>query len=136
MSTSLNDGEYEREISTKPPPKRWTPGPWWCDTNKYGDPLVREAAHGLLIADVIAVDSSDEHLRNQALIAAAPDLYDALATLILNIEKVDYHHDSLFAAFVDQARTALAKVTPEDSGTDSAHRSDPNVLSRAMGTEE
>lgn len=115
--TSLDDGEYEREISTKPPEKRWTPGPWYCDTNKYGDPLVREATHGLLIADVIAVDSTDEHERNQALIAAAPDLYDALATLVLNIDKVDYHPDSLFAGFVEQARAALAKGLAKEDRT-------------------
>lgn len=66
---------------------KFTKGPWYCDANKHGDLLVREPTNGLIIADVLALDSSDEHERNQELIAAAPSLYHALSAAVEIIDK-------------------------------------------------
>lgn len=93
-----------------------TPGPWhWEWDEDTGEPRVYAMQRENKLRDrlvcVVGHYGDDPDMgANAALIAAAPGLYDALSTLIANVSDVDYHPDSIFAHFVENARAALAKA--------------------------
>lgn len=99
-----------------------TLGPWSVDTDiddGYGDESVishwvRGAPHpnapgfgGLVVASVVA-DCVENSEANARLIAAAPDLLEALQALIRHAEKLGRH-----SGVYDKARAAIARATGE-----------------------
>jgi hypothetical protein len=99
--------------------KKWTPGPWFIDEDS--EPVLRVMAHdpGLEpwhICDVapLATSSQDKTTNwyaNAHLIAAAPELYDALEKAIEYHKKrnLGWHSDELVAYM----EAALAKARGE-----------------------
>jgi hypothetical protein len=85
---------------------KWSPGPWWVvvDENEV------MSSNGGNIADcwsAFAGIDDDEATANAHLIAAAPDLYEALA------EAADPLSGYLCGPALDRARAALAKARGE-----------------------
>lgn len=104
---------------------KFTKGPWRRASNAAGDEYTLSIvdARGRPIARAIqyscGLEDADEAEVNAALIAAAPDLYDALrewGRLCLVIESAVRTADPAYtSAVVDalkRARAALAKATP------------------------
>lgn len=88
---------------------KFTPGPWSTDPDAEHMDVIGPC--GIMIADCGMVDSNADTCRtNAALIAAAPDLYEALSTLD-RIERglQGWHEDAKLEAWA-KARTALAKA--------------------------
>ena len=91
-----------------------TPGPWVTDRNQHGECHVMDE-FGIAIADM-AVDYSsikkiEEHEANARLIAAAPELLEALKDML------DGHEDACTGygeGAADKARAAIAKATGGD----------------------
>ena len=93
-----------------------TPGPWTVDWSDDG-PLIHTG--DLMIA---SVSGSTEHIKvrgideqtteaNASLIAAAPDLLEALERLLEHGERHNmYHEAGKDADIVNQARSAIAKA--------------------------
>lgn len=84
---------------------KWTPGPWIEDEFF---PLIYDSATGpkqVLIATVAINTRRDEGRHNARLIAAAPDLYDALFQIV--------DDDGVCVASLRAARAALAKARGE-----------------------
>lgn len=94
-----------------------TPGPW----------LAHACRHGWYIASTsepsVVIDTADAEGRYGAiareadakLIAAAPDLYEALARLLTHLPPAymvneGFESDGLYEAALERARAALAKV--------------------------
>jgi hypothetical protein len=103
--------------------KAFTPGPWELviedgidvrECRIYGGVFPGAKRAVVEIADVWAVDSRDPQATreaNAALIAAAPDLYEALSDL-LDFCDVVSSNESAWEQSVNRARAALSKVSP------------------------
>lgn len=104
-----------------------TPGPWTSELTRAGSSLVIQDHEGSIIAEVCQWKASpdqsakDEPPLNAKLIAAAPDLLEALE-LVTNIYaamreslSVKYPEDgwSAEAMSIDQARKAIARAKGE-----------------------
>jgi hypothetical protein len=95
-----------------------TPGPWviYDDSNDGKTNRIDIAARGKTVARIYH-SVPEEDLPNACLIAAAPDLLEALKACIPHLERDDHHTDALsrerphYAA----ARAAIAKATGEKS---------------------
>jgi hypothetical protein len=90
-----------------------TPGPW-DDGHHYQGQLAIQADNGRLVALCGRLALDEAQLENQAnarLIAAAPELMEALSLLVAGIE------DSVSPTFVPlaKARDAIAKATGEQA---------------------
>lgn len=96
---------------------KWTPGPWEItEPNGTGNgmridgpkdwPRIPEAWLGFAV-------TSEEQIANAHVIAAAPDLYQALASCQSWITDGGYEIDPDVAQICDQARAALAKARGE-----------------------
>lgn len=88
---------------------RWTPGPWEREAGSGLHPsIIRQGGRGAIIAEAYwdrdLMDGTDEVDANVALIAAAPDLYEAAETALATC--------SPFAA--EKIRSALAKARGEE----------------------
>lgn len=107
-----------------------TPGPWMCDSDPIkGDPLnrvrYRVVARGKTITQCY-YSSSDEQAEHDArLIAAAPDLLEALVGMLSIINDSNgvsgYHLNGDIAVWgefpeVDAASAAIAKATGQKGG--------------------
>jgi hypothetical protein len=86
---------------------KWTPGHWTYEPEDYAPEYVRGPA-GQLIAHVIGDSAGTQ--ANAYLIAAAPDLYEALQELlhIYTSEAIPFPHEEELA--LDLARAALARA--------------------------
>jgi hypothetical protein len=102
-------------------PKGTTPGPW--KVNKYGSIGVGIRGHEPIVASVEPLYGSDaqygDHYANARLIAAAPELYEALATLVVLClpYREEWLSDQAFAEMQKAHQTAsaaLAKARGED----------------------
>ena len=69
-----------------------TPGPWY--TSNEGRLLVRDDEWQCVIADGIGCNGDEEEVANARLIAAAPDLLEAL----IELRKLVAYHDQADAA--------------------------------------
>ena len=92
-----------------------TPGPWkWSDQYETGDDrptfsLIGEGGYGILSCD--GVENSPQCLHDEAnarLIAASPDLLDALTKLVNGASS---GNSPTSAALLKNARAAIAKAT-------------------------
>lgn len=93
----------------------FTPGPWVIGRSGHGRPYQVETAGGLCITKWggISRPASAEGEANAQLIAAAPELLDALESLkcelILSDVDMDYI-ESHFRPWLDKAAAAIAKA--------------------------
>lgn len=94
---------------------KFTPGPWRIDgPDCFGDFNILHDGDSLAVAAVVSnMRYADEIAGNAHLIAAAPELYAALADMTELLERVgDSRKD---APFIDAANAALAKARGETS---------------------
>lgn len=89
-----------------------TPGPWHIGRGADGLPIIHTApdtfsSSGQGVAHVCKRTMCQEHTANARLIAAAPEMYEALRALIERSDAND--GDGLLVAF-DAARAAIAKA--------------------------
>jgi hypothetical protein len=87
-----------------------TPGPWFIDYEgggSMGRRAMLENKDGECVGYLYEAEFEDERL-----IAAAPELLDALLTLMENAENVDGLGFNMFA--VTKARRAISKATGEN----------------------
>jgi|SRR5690554_204914 len=105
---------------------KWTPGPWFINSSWHTHEIMAEDQYdNLPIADVMTLidgelDSSeqdhDEIERQSAtalLIAAAPDLYEALDTLLDELNSTPELNLSCWGVDTTSAAIALAKARGE-----------------------
>lgn len=91
-----------------------TPGPWrfYTEPQPNGCPIVGNGS-GLMLAmlahSVNYPDQRDEANANARLIAAAPDLLEALQAVVSQLEGHDLHNGDVFA--INNAYAAIAKAT-------------------------
>lgn len=89
-----------------------TPGPWIIQDYRIG-PLLKEPdqSYGMLLP-VAYIEQYDypNHKSNAALIAAAPELLEALERFIAWVDKQNLEYES---AMVRQAKAAIAKAKGE-----------------------
>lgn len=93
---------------------KFTPGPWH-DGGEHGWSSAVFDANGLPIA-FCSVPGQGSRKANARLIAAAPELYEALDTLSLVVGLTAFKHEGQRAPLqeaVDAARAALAKARGE-----------------------
>lgn len=107
--------------------KNWTPGPWEiCNTADIFTPLGATNAEGI---EAVSTDgwhiadcdmgsmTLDEVRANAHLIAAAPDLYDALAEALADYDNWAAHEDNYphehLVVWAEKARAAIAKARGE-----------------------
>lgn len=94
--------------------KRFTPGPW--KTNRHGDVF---AGQEFICCSGRAYDRSEADRANSHLIAAAPELYEALANCLGHFDtpvarrQVGINSD--IPVWLVEARAALAKARGEQS---------------------
>ncbi len=95
-----------------------TPGPWRLDnnttywkTNPYSISTRKPGVHSVAIANIPArhTISRDEALANARLIAAAPELREALWAMVTSFHAVEYLDDYMKQAS-RKAREVLAKA--------------------------
>lgn len=89
--------------------RKHTPGPWFIDYEgggSMGRRAMLENKYGETIGYLYEAEYEDERL-----IAAAPELLDALLTLMENAENVDGLGFNMFA--VVKARRVISKATGE-----------------------
>jgi hypothetical protein len=92
---------------------KFTPGPWeTCDAwgpSKDGICIGELAAQQKIIASCTGYYGRETSQANARLIAAAPELYEALKDLLEELATGEDYGDELVFA-LDKARAALAKV--------------------------
>lgn len=82
-----------------------TPGPWIVeDFMGRGEYNVRAGD------DYVAIVSEEGHLHNARLIAAAPELLDALKTAVARIKIANADGDNILSAWLEQAEAAINKA--------------------------
>ena len=94
-----------------------TPGPWWLDhgddVNLFNHVGISAETHELLAQVVWRLDddkSTPECEANARLIAAAPDLLDALQTMPQSLSNTEQE----WWDWIDKARKAIDKATGEE----------------------
>jgi hypothetical protein len=98
--------EQEREMSEK-----WTPGPWiWSGLQLLASRKMYSEAVMIAEDEPFSPSMADRHL-----IAAAPDLYEALADgkELISGDLVGVEWKQACAAFLDKARLALSRARGE-----------------------
>lgn len=100
---------------------KFTKGPWKTGP-KFGVPDTVIDKKRTIIADVIRRNTTEELVANTNLIAAAPDLYEALERSIGMLEDYALDYKSMSGSsevhpihkeIIDQAKQALAKARGE-----------------------
>lgn len=92
-----------------------TPGPWLIGRGADFYPIVHTAPDtfspsGQGVAHVTKRPMCQEHTANAALIAAAPDMLEALRELVIAAEAAGWDLDDLNAPILNAARAAIAKA--------------------------
>jgi len=85
----------------------WTPGPWHVHKHGWGI-AVRAESTG--VAECLPQFEIAEIAANARLIAAAPELLEALVNFIGTVETVD---PGVYRDTIDEAREAIKKATGE-----------------------
>lgn len=86
-----------------------TPGPWCFEIGKDNSFKVWTNDYHMFIAKRQEMSDRDEAIANAQLIAAAPELLEALERLVANIEEGDF----LSLARIDEAKALIFKVKKE-----------------------
>lgn len=86
-----------------------TPGPWKKDP-KWGDLRgannMAVATHGLGLGTVCGGNPSEEEIANARLVATAPELLEALQSLVANLDEGDF----ISTTRIGVAKTAIARA--------------------------
>ena len=94
--------------------RRHTPGPWVAVTDEFGCKQI--TAHQVEVASTPGLSNEEEDLANAHLIAASPDLFEALEALLFQRDRPHGFPDNpWYEEEFGQARTALAKARGEPS---------------------
>ena len=97
------------------------PGPWEVVVT-VGKTLEIAEANGDIIADIVGLSGEGNHDANASLIAAAPELYEALRKLaneaagflaLSDIERHGQTNSRILRDRIEQARDLIAKATGE-----------------------
>lgn len=92
---------------------KFTPGPWFTKREGWSTVYVEARIDGGMIQEVAACGPTDagqdQQQANARLIAAAPDLYEALESLVDEVT----NHGEADGAILDSARAALTKARGE-----------------------
>ena len=96
--------------------QRWTEGPWRADF--YGPHQIGDCQLGIQIWGArcrvafleLQVVGKEESMRNAHLMAAAPDLYDALLALVRAVRESKQFESREFVGLGIQCNAALAKA--------------------------
>ena len=96
--------------------RAWTKGPWFVcpdERNAAWRPglTIGSVPDGVRICDVFALAHADFGAANAGLIAAAPDLYEALSEMVTRYEAKADMSDVEAIEWHRRARAALAKVS-------------------------
>lgn len=96
----------------------FTPGPWLIRQGFIEDEIEvypsAKAPHGLQKAEIATVkDYHDDYEANAHLIAAAPELYEALCRLVRDCEIAGLQEQAGFDCWINMANKALAKARGE-----------------------
>jgi hypothetical protein len=86
-----------------------TPGPWSVEYGHNYDEIIGPKQEGIAETGVWQTNEKAEQHANARLIAAGPELLDALTTLLIGCESAG--HDSGISWAKEQARDAIAKAT-------------------------
>ena len=88
-----------------------SPEPWEADIGEYSFWVNDSAGELVCVKHCTSIDNRDIDRRNARLIAAAPDLYEALAALLNCAEKeAPFTTDSGMYIAMDMARNAIEKA--------------------------
>lgn len=93
----------------------WTPGPWMAaakPSSIIGWPVVAPHSMGRSVCSV--THGHDEGAANAHLIAAAPELYEALAAIVADWDNKQGPTETI-GALIKRARAALAKARGSDA---------------------
>lgn len=97
--------------------KKWTPGPWAVDRDNYDYPMFISGEGDDVIRGCGCCGSPNMTMTNANLIAAAPDLYDALEvaeeSIVAFAEGVGVYGYSGASDVLVQVRAAMAKARGE-----------------------
>lgn len=94
-----------------------TPGPWVVGENQDHDAIMASDYYVATVHDACGIESNDETSRaNAKLIAAAPDLLEALRCSVAafegdTIDEIEADYGIATAQRVDMARAAIRKAT-------------------------
>jgi len=94
----------------------FTPGPWWADASHYGTVYIEAnaAIDKRLLQEICAVGPTEsgreQQLANARLIAAAPELYEALKQAVTSMQDSGYSNSHIA---IRAARAALSKAAGE-----------------------
>jgi hypothetical protein len=86
---------------------KWTDGSWFVEHGSLW--VLSDDPRATIIAEVSGAPSNPQALADARLIAAAPDLYEALASIVRKIDLLG----PVTAPSMNAARTALAKARGE-----------------------
>jgi hypothetical protein len=87
-----------------------TPGPWVADEYPHGDVWhIRYGKRGNWLAEVMTDGDHKGAAADARLIASAPDLLEALQSLVANLAEGDFISETR----IDAARAAIARATGE-----------------------
>lgn len=98
---------------------RFTKGPWRVndDNDQIGDvwsvPENKPVAMAQITGPVKRREDHSERIANAHLMAAAPDLYEALANIVCQFEEALEMHTPRDREVICQAKAALLKASPE-----------------------
>ena len=94
--------------------KKWTPGPWRV-TERDGNDICIVSDCGAIAKAIRGQESPEKPRANALLIAAAPDLYDALYDCVHTLERIRRNSSTLSLRHEHPAvlagQAALAKAT-------------------------
>lgn len=86
-----------------------TPGPWICLPTGFGIEVAPETEICAPVATVLDDPKQGRAVANAALIAAAPDLLEALKELVAELDSMACNEEE--PSTVTRARAAIAKAT-------------------------
>ena len=89
--------------------KRWTEGPWGKESFALSEDILAPGNKLVAIVQSRHCESPEEMRANAHLIAAAPDLYEALENLLSAVENNAY----VGSKWIEEASDALAKARGE-----------------------
>jgi hypothetical protein len=92
-----------------------TPGTWYADAHPSGLRILTDDARSTIICQQIGPASNAQARANARLIAAAPELLEALQVFAERSSSEEFITITVRSAYVRRARAAIAKATGEQA---------------------